>query len=290
MVVILAINAALFFALHNIIIRIGLRHAGPRSAVLITQLTVLTTSLVAAMFATSLERLAGGAVLCFMAAGITGSLLARIFLFVAIDRVGASVTSTLYQIKPLFSAMAAVAILGEQITFSIAVATLMMMIGTAFISLEQAGGQIEKKWSKKDLAFPILAGVCFGVTHVFRKMGLNITPEPIAGVVVQSTTALTFFLCFSLVQKKGEWVGLNQKKTWFIIGLAGLCSFTAQLSIFSALDLGYVVIVIPLISLEPFFVLLLVRLFLKKLERITWKIVGGAVLIVGGAAVLSLLA
>jgi drug/metabolite transporter (DMT)-like permease len=50
-----------------------------------------------------------------------------------------------------------------------------------------------------------------------------------------------------------------------------------------------VILVSPLSSLGPFFVLLLVGIFLRRVERVTWKIVIGSVLIVGGTAVLTLL-
>jgi len=51
-----------------------------------------------------------------------------------------------------------------------------------------------------------------------------------------------------------------------------------------------VVIVIALIALNPFFVLLLTVVFLKKVERVTWKIIFGAGFIVGGTVVLTLVA
>lgn len=287
-IVILAISAAFFWALDNVIIRIGLTHSNTRVAVLIAQLSAFIASLSVAIFTASLDRLAGRGVLYFIGAGIMGSFLARILLYVGIHRVGSSIAAALNQTRPLFAAAAAIVILSETMTTSIALATSLMIIGTATISLEQSGGQIERKWSRKNLVFPLMSGVCFGTAHVFRKMGLNVTPEPILGVMVQNAAGLILIVSSCLVQRQRQWVGLTRGKTWFTFGLAGLSGFTAQLCLFSALDVGHVVIVTPLVSLEPFFVLLLAGLFLKKVERVTWKIVFGAVLIVGGATMLSL--
>jgi len=59
-------------------------------------------------------------------------------------------------------------------------------------------------------------------------------------------------------------------------------------SIYYALDLGKVTVVIPVASTGPFFSLLLSALFLRDVERVTLKIVLGAALIVGGVLLITL--
>ena len=81
---------------------------------------------------------------------------------------------------------------------------------------------------------------------------------------------------------------LNDKRAWFVFSLSGFLNFAAQLSMTYALNLGQGVIVTPLSALSPFFVLLFVGVFLRKLERVTWKIVIGSVSIVAGTVVLTL--
>ena len=65
------------------------------------------------------------------------------------------------------------------------------------------------------------------------------------------------------------------------------CKWRLSGVFFAALDLGSVIVVSPLTSLMTFFVLILAALFLRQVERVTWKIVVGAVLIVGATTILT---
>jgi DME family drug/metabolite transporter len=289
MVSLLAIGSAFFWGLSYAFTRIGLRYANPLSGVLITMTCCSVVSLIIALFAIPLNQFVTRAVLYFMVAGVIGSFVGRFLFYVGVDTVGASIATPLSEIKPLFSAIVAIVILGERVTLSIALGTVFIILGAATISSEESGGHIEKKWSKRDLIFPILAGASWGVTHIFRKVGLNITPEPIIGLAVQNVTALIFYPLLVLVQKNSQRVVLNDKKSWFFFTLSGLSAVSAQLSFFYALDWGEVIVVSPLSSLSTFFLLLFVGIFLKKLEKITWKIVLGSVLIVGGTLLLTLM-
>lgn len=286
---ILAISASLFWGLSYIISRVGLRHSNVLSGVFMTSVSCLCYSLVISVLFIDLALFANRAVLYFIAAGVIGPFIGRVFLYMGLDRVGASIGSPLAEIKPLYAAIGAVLFLGEGLTPSIVLGTLLIIVGVITISLEESGGQIEKRWSKRDLTFPILAGICFGILHVLRKMGLNGIPVPIAGVTMQNASALIFFPLLGLTQRGRHRLVLDDNRAWIIFSLAGLSMFVAQLCVFSALDLGRVVVVSPLSSLSPLFVLLLVRVFLKGLEKVTPRIVLGVILTVGGTAVLTLL-
>ncbi len=288
MVATLAISSAFFNALGNVITRVGVRHYNPFSAFVITLLFLVGISVVISLLTVPLNQFANWAALYFLAAGIMGPLIARYLLVTGIHRVGASIALPLHGTRPLFSAIAAVAILGESLTPPITLGILLIILGAATISLEESGGPIEKKWSRKDLIFPIMAAALFGMANIPRKLGLNVMPSPIVGVTVQNASALAFLPLFTLAQRNRQRVIWNERRAWFIFGLAGLSALISQLALFYALDLGQVVIVSPLVSLSPLFVLVLVGIFLRKLERLTWKIVVGAVLIVGGAAMLML--
>jgi drug/metabolite transporter (DMT)-like permease len=287
MAALFAICSAFLYGLSIVITRIALRYANILSAVLISLLSCVVSSLILCLFFTSPSQFLNTAVLFFLAAGIIGPFFGRFFLYQGIDRVGTSIASPLYETKPLFSAIAAVFILGEKLTSPIACGVLLMMVGTATISLEQSGGQIEKKWSKKDLVFPLISGACYGVAHVLRKMGLNVAPEPIVGVMVQNVGALAFTPLLILTQKNHQRSLSKNKKAWVILSLAGILHVAAQWCFFKALHLGKVVVVSPLASLSTFFVLLLAALFLRGLEKVTWRIILGAVLIVGATWVLT---
>jgi uncharacterized membrane protein len=289
MAAIFAITSAFLYGVSHVITRIGLRHANILSAVLISLLACVISSLILCIFSTSLNQFLNRAVLFFLAAGIIGPFFGRFIFYQGIDRVGASIASPLSETKPLFSAIAAVLVLGEKLTSPIAFGVLLMMVGTATISSEQSGGQIEKTWSKKDLIFPLISGACYGVAHVLRKMGLNFSPEPIMGVMVQNVGALALTPLLVLTQRDHQRSLSKNKKAWFILSLAGILHVAGQWCLFKALDLGKVVVVSPLASLSTFFVLVLAALFLRGLEKVTWKIVLGALFIVGATWVLTVM-
>jgi len=205
-----------------------------------------------------------------------------------INRVGSSIAAPLQSTQPLFSALAAVLILGESLTVIIAFATLIMLAGLAIISSEESGGQIEGSWSKKDLLFPIMAGAAYGLSHVFRKIGLNINHEPMMGVVVQNAAAISLSLLFAFLNQNQKRVTRNNQRAWAIFGLSGIFSVLGQLLVFNALNIGSVVIVSPLSAISPLFVILLAAIFLRRTESVTWKIIIGAVLIVASTILLAL--
>jgi len=288
MVALLAIGNSFFFALSFVIVRVEMRRVNPLSALMIIQLWCLVGSSLISLVSVPLSHFANRAILYFIAAGVIGPLVGRFLLYVGINRVGVSIASPLAQMKALFAIIAAMIILRESLTPSIGLGTVLIITGAIAISWEQSGGQIERKWSRKDLLFPLMSAACFGATHVFRKVGLNISPEPIVGVTVQNATSVAVIPLLALVQRGRQRLVLNDTRAWFIFALAGLFTLASQLCLFYALDLGQVVIVTPLASLGPLFVLLLVGIFLKKLERVTWKIVLGSILIIGGTTVLTL--
>jgi uncharacterized membrane protein len=288
MVPALAIFSAFFFSLGMVLTRIGLRSSNLLSGLLINQMVLLFSSLLIAVLAIPFNVFATRAIIYFMLSGVVGTCFGQLMLFEGINRVGSSIAAPLYDMKPLFAAFGAAVILGEALSLSIALATVIIVIGSAVISLEESGGQIERTWAKKDLSFPVLAGAGFGIAHVIRKIGLNISPEPLLGAASQNAAALAFFLAYAIARRSQQKLNLANRRAWVFFGLCGLATLMGQLTLWTALTLGNVVIVTPLGSTSPVFVLILATLFLKKIERVTWKIWLGTLFIIAGTITLSL--
>jgi len=284
----LAITAAFLYGVSMITARIGLQDMDTFSGALISMVFSFIGSLLLIIFWVPIGHFADWALIYFILAGLCGPCIGRFLLFIGINRVGSSIASTLYSIKPLFSAFAAVLILGENLTTVIALATVIMVVGLALVSSKQSTKQIESAWSKKDLIFPILAGAAYGLAHVFRKIGLNINHEPLMGVAVQNVAALSISLTLSFFRKNQRQLAFGHPRAWVFFGLSGIFSLFGQLVLFHALNIGEVVIVSPLSAISPLFVIAMAAVFLKKSERVTWKLIFGAVLIVGGTVFLAL--
>jgi len=284
----LAILAAFLYGVSMILARMGLQGMNTFSGALISMVFSFIGSLLLIIFWVSLGHFASWALIYFIVAGLSGPCIGRFLLFIGINRVGSSIASTLYSIKPLFSAIAAVLILGENLTTGIALATVVMVAGLAMVSSKQSAKQIESSWSKRDLIFPIMAGAAYGLAHVFRKIGLNLNHEPLMGVAVQNIAALSFSSSLALFRKNQHRLTLNRKKAWVFFGGSGIFSVLGQLTVFHALNFGSVVIVSPLSAISPLFVIAMAVIFLKGSERVTGKLILGAFLIVGGTILLAL--
>jgi len=287
MAAMLAIISALLYSFAMISAQIGLKDTDTFSGALISMVFSFIGSLFIFIYFVPISHFASWALIYFFIAGLSGPCLGRFLLFIGINRVGSSIASTLYSIKPLFSAIAAVLILGENLTTAIAVATLIMVVGLAIVSFEESGKKIESSWSKKDLIFPVMAGAAYGLSHVFRKIGLNINHDPLMGVVVQNVAALSFSSILAVFKKNQQQVSVNRRKAWIAFGLSGIFSVSGQLAMFFGLNVGSVIIVSPLSAISPLFIIVTAGIFLRKVERITWRIVLGAVLIIGGTFILS---
>ena len=288
MVVLFALGSSLSNSLSFFFARVGLRNYNPFSGFVISLVALLVVSVTFALLTVPLHAFTHPAVLYFIIAGITGPFLSRFLFYIAIDRVGASITSPIHATKSLFATLAAILFLSESLTSLTGLGILLIVIGAASVSSEEAGGTIEKKWTKRDLLFPIAHAAFLGITNIFRKIGLNELPYPVMGVAVQNVTSLVFLPVLILAQKKTRRVISNKGGAWFIFSVSGLFLVGSQLCMYFALNFGQVAIVIPLSSLNPLFVLILVGIFLKEVERVTWKIVLGTIFIISGATLLSL--
>ena len=75
---------------------------------------------------------------------------------------------------------------------------------------------------------------------------------------------------------------------WMLVALAGLASTWGVSFWFLALNEAPVVLVAPLVGTSPLVSIILTHLFLQRLERVTWRTVLGAILVVGGVVAIAL--
>jgi uncharacterized membrane protein len=288
MIVAAGLSSAFFNALSSVIGRIGLRNYDPLSGYMINLFFMVGGALVISLITTSLESFISRGAIYFAISGVMGPLMARFLLFKGIHRVGAAVAMPIHSTRAFYGVIGGLLFLGERLTLAASIGIILILIGLIAISSEESGGTTERKWSKKDLIFPIMAAALLGTAHVIRKFGLNITPEPVVGVTVQNTSALVFLPFLAATQYKKQRVVLNELRAWIVFGLSGIAMVISQYFLYSAISLGKVAIASTLVSTSPLFGLILVAVFLKKLERLTWKIVAGAVIIVTGTVLVSL--
>jgi DME family drug/metabolite transporter len=279
----LALGGAFFSALATIYIRQGLRASDPYAGFFVN-VVVGTVSLWIAVIATGgLGHVSPRGALFFMCAGLIGTVGGRLLRFVAIEKVGASIAAALINLNPFVSSALAIALLGEYITVPIVIGTVVIVIGTTLLSL---GGR-RLGFRLGHLALPFLSAVCFGVVAVLRKLGLSDT-SAVVGSAINVTTALVAYTAFLLASGRPE-IMVCRGRSLAYFAVAGLAENVGVFMNVVALSMGRVSVVTPLYGTAPIFVLVLAPFFLRDVEPLTARVVGGTLLIVLGVYLITLL-
>jgi uncharacterized membrane protein len=272
----LALAGAVCNAGATILIRRGLRDASPYTGVWIN-VAVGTIALWPAVALTdSLQSVGMTGIAYFAAAGIVGTLAGRLFRFIAIEKVGASVSSAVINLNPFISSGLAVLLLGEHVTPAILFGTVVIVFGT--ILLSTTGRQVG--FRPIDLMVPFLSASCFGVVAILRKLGLSQT-GPVLGFAVNITTGLLVFTLFLIASGNRQTMACRGRSLVHFI-VAGVAENAGVFMTLVALKLGTVSVVAPISATAPIFVLPLSLLFLRGIERLTPRVAIGTTLVVLG--------
>lgn len=281
---VLALIAAVLSAGATIFIRQGLRTSGAITGFWINVIVGAVALWVAVALTGGPGPVSWTALGYFVLAGLVGTVAGRLFRFMAIDRVGASVSTALINLNPMIATILAIALLGERVTVPIVVGTLVIVLGTVLLSLsgQRVGFHPRLLW------LPILSATCFGMVSILRKLGLS-GAGPIVGTALNVTTAAVAFAAFMLATRQRDLLVCRGRALAYFAA-AGLMENTAVFLNVVALGMGTVSVVTPLYGSSPIFVLLLSFFFLRGVEVLTARVVAGTVLIVLGIYLISALA
>ena len=221
--------------------------------------------------------------LYFALAGIVGTTGGRLFRFMSIERVGASVSSALINLYPFVAAGLAILLLGEAVTASILTGTAVIVAGTILLS---ASGSI-LGFRTSQLIFPFLSAACFGAVAILRKLGLG-GAGPLLGFAINVTTALIAFTAFLGASGQLRRVRWSRGSLRYLLA-AGVFENAGVLCTVLALRAGSVSVVAPLAGTTPLFVLALSRIFLRDLEPLSFRLVAGTLMIVLGVYLITAL-
>lgn len=124
----------------------------------------------------------------------------------------------------------------------------------------------------------LLSAVFAGVTAILAKKGLDGVPSNLA-LAVRVVVILIFAWAIVFAKNEARFESFTPL-TWTFLTLSGIATGASWLCYFKAIQLGPVSKVAPIDKLS--FVLAMTLGFLVLGEKPTLKLVGGAVLIVGG--------
>ena len=137
------------------------------------------------------------------------------------------------------------------------------------------------------LVYALLSSVAAAAVAIFGKLGLKNLDSTMA-TTIRSIIMAVFLVIVSLLLKKFEGFSLgslNTREGWLILA-AGISGALSWLFYFFALKTGLATRVVAIDRLSIVFVIILAAVFLG--ESLGWKTVLGALLMVGGAILITL--
>lgn len=226
----------------------------------------------------------------FIVAGIVATALARILTFAGVDRLGSSINSAGVNTRPVWASIMAVFILGETVTLQMGLGIIVVVIGLIVVAFSE-GGDLTG-WEIRHLAFPLTAAVAFGAGSVVRRFAFTTTSiTPLEGAALNEVAGLAGLLVFVVARNpsasslKGA-LSAPRKAYAFFFGSAVVNAF-ALLALFEALSRGPVVVVDPLSSPTSLFAILFTFIFLRQVERVTRRLLVGALLVITGVVLIT---
>lgn len=201
-------------------------------------------------------------------------------------KLGAPVNSSLFSIYPLYTSLLAVLFLSEILAPGNWVGILFVFLGGILVEWSSREANNRNKYSRKDLIYPVMGGIALGVGSILRKYALNLFDAPVLGVAVAYTFSLLPFLVmlvFSAPTRKE----LSLKRDMRLFWVAGVGQAITWMLGFYALSFDDVSVITPLLSIEPVFVALFAFLYLRKIERVSPKLVVSIVLTVLGVVLVT---
>jgi drug/metabolite transporter, DME family len=277
----IALSSALCSAVATILIQRGLQRSNFYAGFWINIAVGVIGLWSAVLLLVPYEAYTWRAVPYFVFSGVVGTAGGRLFRVVAIHKVGASVAAAVINLFPLIASGLAILVLGERVTLPIVAGTMVIVAGTTLLSLSgrYAGFRV------RDLGYPLLAASCFGMVAVVRKLGLH-HAGPLFDSAINITAAMVASTAFVVVSGNRGALRCDGRSLLYFIG-GGIAENGGVFLVLLALERGGVSVVTPLAGTAPLFVLLLAYLFPSAAEKLSWRVVGGSVLIVLGVVLLS---
>lgn len=288
----LSVVAALAFAGQYLCVRLGTDRGSVTDVMLLSLVcNVVLIGPAAAILHYPDYALTRLSVLSFVAAGLSGSLLARVCMFKSVQTIGASRTSPVVSANVFFATLLALAVLGETLTPTHLIGIVLIVCGVAVISWETATDDPDRPLHEVGLSLllPLAAAAFIGFEPIFVSMGLSEGTPLLPGFAIKAIVATLGFVGYLRLSGARPTASfrLSPELKWYLG--AGITSTVGIGAYFAALEITPVVIVVPLLQTSPLLVVVLSAIFLpRRLERVTFRLLAAACVVVVGATVVSL--
>ena len=290
--ILLAFGAAFAAASHNLFIRFGTERGTTHDAFFVV-MTISTLVLVPVVLI--LEYPSYGVTpiswVAFLAAGLFGTLFGMICLYGGIKTIGASRTTPIVASNALVATVLGVLLLGETITWIHAVGILLIVIGIGVIGWETSHDNpdnLSRRALLLSLTLPFAAAFAFGWEPIFANFGFAEGTPATVGLAIKTAVAWAGFVVY--LRLKGALPRPTSMHSsdlrWYV--LAGIANTLFLLGYYLGLEIAPVNVVVPIIITNSLFVVVLSALVMpQRLERVTWRLIAAACVVVIGAMIVT---
>lgn len=280
----IALITAVAFGLNPVTLKLGFGKGGrPDTAMIIGLVIAVPIYFAILPFAGGLhwEQVTLAAFVGYVLGGLFGTGIGRRWLYMAIDRIGASPATAIKNSAPVISALLAAVLYQEPVTPIRWLAIIGIVTGVALVTWKPGSGV--RHWLDIGTAAAVASAISYGVRPLFLKFGLEAADLPLTAAFVGATAALVYALSF------GDRSGLrtaHRDPAFGLFLISGVLQSIGFLALTLGLSGGEVSVVYPVTASAPLFTLGFTALLLRGKERLTPQIVFGASLVVFGVILL----
>jgi len=277
----LAMAAALCFAIAQILIQYGLRTVPSWRSPLYSIGGSAVLAWLFALIFVDFSQFHLEAAAIFAGVGLIFPVLVSILSVRSNEKLGPAVAAAIGNVSPLFAVLGAVLFLGERPGPGQVAGLAMVIGGVALLALR--GGSGGRQWSLWVLALPLSAALVRGAIQPAIKTALALWHEPMAAAAIGYTLSTVVILL--LVGRRAWRTGPADRRGAIWFTLVGVFNGAATFLLYAALGLGSITLVAPLVALFPLIAVGLSLIFLRG-ERLPVMGLLGVVACATGVVVL----
>ncbi|MDH1282990.1 DMT family transporter [Pseudomonas chengduensis] len=279
----MALLSALMFALTFVFVRVGVKSASTTTALWLTLFVNVVFLWGWSLLVYGWQFEQWWEWRYFFLSGVFAPLLGRLFQFQGMAKLGANITTPLTLTHPVISVVLAILFLGEEVTNLGLLGALMVVLGSVVVGAQ--GGQNPTRSlqnvSRIYLLLPLMASLSYGISIVFRKIGIDIGSDAVTAAAVTCTSSWFFSTLYVLFTGAVGEIRCSRRELGFFV-LAGIFSSLGPVLLYAALQFEGLVVIAPLAATTPLFVLLVSYVFIRADEIFTPQVVAGTVATVAG--------
>ena len=244
----------------------------------------------------------------FVLAGVFATYLGRWFNMESIVRLGPAKTSAFQVSSPLFALVFALVFLGERLSLQALVAMLLTASGLLLVSLPRARATTEgttvlpapgirdrvragiRSTLASTVAMAVGSSAAYAIGNVLRGAAVRQWNEPVLGALIGALAGIALHFVFASGHVE---VVRNLRRAdrrgVLLFGLSGVLTIVAQMCVFVAMVHSPIAVVALITLCTPVVVFPLSYFLLGNNEGITARTIAGAILTIGGIAMIILL-